>query len=71
MLTLQRTEGESIVMEIPPSTTPTRISVMLVRVKSSQSARIGIVAPDAVRIDREEIRKAKDAALVQQEGKRQ
>lgn len=55
MLVLSRSAGEKIIIEVPPSDTPTRIEVVAIQWRHGGKARIGVQAPDQVVIDREEI----------------
>lgn len=56
MLVLGRKVGEKILIDHPDGT----IEVVLVEVKTKQVARIGVHAPESVRVDREEIWQAKE-----------
>lgn len=54
MLTLARHAGERITIIVPPSTTPTKITVMQVETAANKS-RLGFDAPREVRILRDEV----------------
>ncbi len=54
MLTLGRKTGESVVITVPPSTTPTRVWVTLKEVDRAH-VRLGFQAPDEVIVNRQEV----------------
>jgi carbon storage regulator CsrA len=59
MLVLGRDYGESVVIEVPPNSAPTRITVIVCDVRGESRVRLGFEAPPQVRIDRSEVFEAK------------
>lgn len=58
MLVLSRENREKIIVKVPPSTTETRIEVVVVRIRGTTgipTVRIGIEAPKNVNILRAEV----------------
>lgn len=54
MLVLSRVKDEEIVIEVPPSSTPTTIQVIVVDVRGDK-VRLGINAPKEVPVHRKEV----------------
>lgn len=54
MLVLSRQRDEEIVIEVPPSSTPTTVRVTVVDVKG-EKVRLGIDAPKEVPVHRKEV----------------
>jgi len=60
MLVLKRDTNERIIIEVPPSDETTRVEIQVVE-RDRNGTRLGIAAPPAVRIDREEIWRRRQA----------
>lgn len=54
MLVLSRKKNESVIITVPPSTTPTTITIMNVQIKGD-TCRIGLDAPKETIIHRKEV----------------
>lgn len=57
MLVLSRNSNERIYLKVPPSEMPVQVTVLVCNVSNSGTVRLGIDAPENVRIYRDDIQK--------------